>query len=148
MRVTYPCHVLSFFLAWVVPIEETVQAMLHRLNNNPSLPDHTALTPTQIADLLNFVLRSTYFEYNRALYEQQEGAPMGSPVHRQLLPFSHTKSCAVLNLFSCGGWHCCISRRNSSSPGVGRLLIKLFPIVAKSEFILHAFSLSSSIFFK
>ena len=80
MRFTYPCHVLSFFLAWVVPIEETVQAMLHRLNNNPSLPDHTALTPTQIADLLNFVLRSTYFKYNRALYEQQEGAPMGSPI--------------------------------------------------------------------
>ena len=45
-----------------VPIEETVQAALHRLNNDPSLPDRTALTPTQIADLLNFVLRSTYFK--------------------------------------------------------------------------------------
>ena len=50
-----------------VPIEETVQAALHRLNNDPSLPDRTALTPTQIADLLNFVPRSTYFKYNRAL---------------------------------------------------------------------------------
>ena len=37
-----------------VPIEETVQAALHRLNNDPSLPDRTALTPTQIADLLKF----------------------------------------------------------------------------------------------
>ena len=55
-----------------VPIEETVQAALHRLNNDPSLPDRTALTPTQIADLLNFVLRSTYLKYNGALYEQQE----------------------------------------------------------------------------
>ena len=42
-----------------VPI---VQAALHRLNNDPSLPVSTALTPTQIADLLNFVLRSTYFK--------------------------------------------------------------------------------------
>ena len=55
-----------------VPIEETVQAALHRVNNDPSLPDRTALTPTQIADLLNFVLRSTYLKYNGALYEQQE----------------------------------------------------------------------------
>lgn len=55
-----------------VPIEETAQAALHELNNDPSLPDRTALTPTQIADLLNFVLRSTYFKYNGALYEQQE----------------------------------------------------------------------------
>ena len=35
---------------------------------------------TQIADLLNFVLRSTYFQYNVSIYEQQEGAAMGSPV--------------------------------------------------------------------
>ena len=63
-----------------VPIEETAQAALHGLNNDPSLPDRTALTPTQIVDLLNFVLRSTYFKYNGALYEQQDGAPMGSPI--------------------------------------------------------------------
>ena len=63
-----------------VPIEETAQAALHRLNNDPSLLDCRALTPTQIADLLNFVLRYTYFKYNGALYEQQEGTPMGSPI--------------------------------------------------------------------
>ena len=32
----------------------------------------------QIADLLNFVLRSTYFQYNRS--KEQDGAAMGSPV--------------------------------------------------------------------
>ena len=63
-----------------VLIEETVEATLHRLNNDPSLQDRTALTPTQIADPLNLVLRFTYFKYNGALYEQQEGAPMGSPI--------------------------------------------------------------------
>ncbi|PFX24002.1 Retrovirus-related Pol polyprotein from transposon 17.6 [Stylophora pistillata] len=62
-----------------LPIEEAVQAMLHRLND-PSLPDRTALTPTQVTDLLNFVLRSSYFKYNGALYKRQEGAPMGSPI--------------------------------------------------------------------
>ena len=38
------------------------------------------LTPTQIADLLNFVLRSTYFQYNGLIYEQKDGAAIGSPV--------------------------------------------------------------------
>ena len=37
-------------------------------------------TPTQIADLLNFVLRSTHFKYNRSIYEQEDGAAMGRPV--------------------------------------------------------------------
>lgn len=47
---------------------------------HPSLPDHTALTTAQIADLLNFVLRYTYFQYNGSIYEQQEGAALGNLV--------------------------------------------------------------------
>ena len=35
------------------------------------------LTPTQIAELMNFVLRSTYFQYNGSIYEQQDGVAMG-----------------------------------------------------------------------
>ena len=35
------------------------------------------LTPTQIAEFMNFVLRSTYFQYNGSIYEQQDGAVMG-----------------------------------------------------------------------
>ena len=38
------------------------------------------LTPAQIADLLTFVLRSTYFQYNGSIFEQREGSNMGSPV--------------------------------------------------------------------
>ena len=53
-----------------VPIDAAVQAALHR----------TTLTPAQIADLLTFVLRSTYFQYNGLIYEQKDGAAMGSPV--------------------------------------------------------------------
>ena len=47
-----------------MPIEDAIKATLCKLENNPGLADHTNLTPTQIADLLNFVLRSTYFQYN------------------------------------------------------------------------------------
>ena len=46
----------------------------------PTLADRTTLTPAQIANLLDFVLRSTYFQYNGTICEQREGAAMGSPV--------------------------------------------------------------------
>ena len=65
-----------------VPIEGAVKAALCKLENDPGLADRINLTPTQIADLLNFVLRSTYFQYNGSIYnyEQKDGAAMGSPV--------------------------------------------------------------------
>ena len=63
-----------------VPIEDAVKATLHKLENDPGLADRTNITPAQIADLLNFVLRSTYFQYNGSIYEQKDGAAMGSPV--------------------------------------------------------------------
>ena len=63
-----------------VPIEGAVKAALCKLENDPGLANRTNLTPTQIADLLNFVLRSTYFQYNGSIYEQKDGAAMGSPV--------------------------------------------------------------------
>ena len=61
-----------------VPIEGAVKAALCKLENDPGLADRTNLTP--IADLLNFVLRSSYFQYNGSIYEQKDGAAMGSPV--------------------------------------------------------------------
>ena len=63
-----------------VPIDAAVQAALQKLENDPNLADRTMLTPAQIADLLTFVLRSTYFQYNGPIYEQKDGAAMGSPV--------------------------------------------------------------------
>ncbi|KAL9964392.1 hypothetical protein ACROYT_G028027 [Oculina patagonica] len=56
-----------------VPIDGAVQAALRKLENDPSLADRTTLTPAQIADLLNFVLRSTYFQYNGSIYELTTG---------------------------------------------------------------------------
>ena len=63
-----------------VPVDVAVKAALQKLENNPSLLERTTLTPAQIADLLNFVLTSTYFQYNGSICEQREGASMGSPV--------------------------------------------------------------------
>ena len=66
-----------------VPIDATVQATLLKFENDPSLADCTTLTPPQIADLLNFVLRSTYFQYNGSIYEQKDCAAMGSPLYME-----------------------------------------------------------------
>ena len=60
-----------------VPIEGAVQAALRKVESDPTLADRTTLTPAQIANRLDFVLRSTYFQYNGSIYEQQA---MGSPV--------------------------------------------------------------------
>ena len=63
-----------------VLIEGAVQVALRKPENESNLANRTNLTPTQIADLLNFVLRSTSFQYDGSIYEQQDGAAMGSPV--------------------------------------------------------------------
>jgi len=56
-------------------MEGAVEAALCKLENDPGLSDRTNLTPTQIADLLNFVLRSTYFQYNGSIYERKTEQP-------------------------------------------------------------------------
>ena len=63
-----------------VPIDAAVQDVQQKLEDDQSLVDRTTVTPTQIADLLNFVLRSTYLQCNGSIYEQIEGAAMGSQV--------------------------------------------------------------------
>ena len=44
------------------PIDTAEQTALQKLEDHPSLADRTTLTLAQIADLLNFILRSTYFQ--------------------------------------------------------------------------------------
>ena len=62
------------------PIEGAVKAALCKLENDPGLADCTNLTPTQNADLLNFVLRSMYFQYNGLIYEQKDGAAVSAVI--------------------------------------------------------------------
>ena len=54
--------------------------LLERLEVDDDLAGRITLSPANITKLLDFVLRSTYFSYNGSLYEQEEGAAMGSPV--------------------------------------------------------------------
>ena len=63
-----------------VSIEGAVQAALRKLENESDLANRRNLTPTLIADRMNLVLRSTYFQYNGSIYEQQDGAAMTSSV--------------------------------------------------------------------
>ena len=49
-----------------VAIEGALRATLWKLESDLSFPNHTTLTAAQIDDLLNFVLRSTYFQYDGA----------------------------------------------------------------------------------
>ena len=50
-----------------VPIDAAIQTALQKLENDPNLSDRTTLTPAQIPDLLTFVLRPTYFQYNGSI---------------------------------------------------------------------------------
>ena len=63
-----------------ISIEGAVQAALRKLENESDLANRRNLTPTLIADNMNLVLRSTYFQYNGSIYEQQDGAAMTSSV--------------------------------------------------------------------
>ena len=60
-----------------IPLNAAVQAALQKFENDPSLADRTTLIPAQIADLLTFILRFTYFQYNRSIYEQKTVPPRG-----------------------------------------------------------------------
>lgn len=49
---------------------DVVQAALRKLEGDADLADRTTLTPVQIADVLDFVFRSRYFQYNGSIYKR------------------------------------------------------------------------------
>ena len=71
-----------------VPIDAAVQAAPQKIENDPCLADRTTLMSAQIADPLNFVLRSTYFQYKRHLRES--GFHCFQPC-KEILNISYTK---------------------------------------------------------
>ena len=70
-----------------VPIDAAVEAVLQKLENDPSFTERSMLTPAQIVDLLNFVMRSRYSQYNKSVYKKQEGTAIGSWFLLLLLSF-------------------------------------------------------------
>ena len=62
-----------------VPIQPAIDVIKERLEEDGELQNRTSLSVQDIVSLLEFCLRSTYFTFQDRLYEQQEGATMGSP---------------------------------------------------------------------
>ena len=63
-----------------VPIQEALNVIKTRLENDTTLKDRTNLDVHDIMDLLQFVCSKTYFVFNGELYEQCFGTAMGSPL--------------------------------------------------------------------
>ena len=63
-----------------VPIDEALDIVQQRLEQDSTLPDRTSLTVTSLMDLLRLCLQTTYFAQGDNLYQQDEGAAMGSPL--------------------------------------------------------------------
>ena len=63
-----------------VPIKDALTAIEGKLRKDKTLSERTELTIPDIMELMAFVLSTTYFTYNGKIYQQIQGAPMGSPV--------------------------------------------------------------------
>jgi hypothetical protein len=63
-----------------VPVQESVQIIQQQLEDDPTLAERTTMNPSQIAEMLSCCLNTTFFSYRGDLYQQSEGAAMGSPV--------------------------------------------------------------------
>ena len=49
------------------------------MENDGTLSDRTPLSPKNVLDLLEFLVRTTFFIFNSAYYQQTEGVAMGGP---------------------------------------------------------------------
>ena len=63
-----------------VPLDEALQVIRERLSSDDSLSERTGLPPDSLIRLLELFVRSTHFTFQGQVYEQTEGAAMGSPV--------------------------------------------------------------------
>ena len=62
------------------PIEAACSIAEQVMQTDKDFTDRTNLSPSHVTNLFEFVLRSSYFMYNRNFFEQLEGIAMGSPV--------------------------------------------------------------------
>ena len=61
------------------PIDDALAIIKELLENDETLPDRTPLSPKNLLDLLEFLLRTTFFIFNGTYYRQTEGVAMGGP---------------------------------------------------------------------
>ena len=62
------------------PIDQSLDVIRSRLENDSTLGQRTLLSAEDIIQLLKFVLTTTYFLFRGTIYKQRFGAAMGSPV--------------------------------------------------------------------
>ena len=62
-----------------IPIDQALLIIRDLLEHDQKLADRTLLSPRQILDLLDILLRTTYFKFNGDFYQQTDGAAMGRP---------------------------------------------------------------------
>ena len=63
-----------------IPIQTTLNIIKKLLEEDTSLHQRTTMAVKHIHCLLEFCLTNTYFSFQGRLYEQKEGAAMGSPI--------------------------------------------------------------------
>ena len=62
-----------------MPIEDALVIIKELLENDETLSDRTPLSPKNVLDLLEFLVRTTFFIFNGTYYQQTEGVAMGGP---------------------------------------------------------------------
>ena len=63
-----------------IPIQHTLNIIKKLLEEDTNLQQRTSMAVKHIYCLLEFCLTNTYFSFQGKLYEQKEGAAMGSPI--------------------------------------------------------------------
>ena len=63
-----------------VPIESAITIIRNKLEMDPELHLRTTMEVEHITSLLEFCLKTTYFQFQGRFYEQLHGAAMGSPI--------------------------------------------------------------------
>ena len=63
-----------------VPVEEALNAISSRLQEDETLEERTSLSSGEVCKLTSLCLKSTYFQFKDSFYEQLEGVAMGSPL--------------------------------------------------------------------
>ena len=62
-----------------IPIDQALIIIKDLPEHDDKLADRNILSPRQILDLLDILLRSTYFKFNRDFYQQTDRAAMRPP---------------------------------------------------------------------
>ena len=70
--------VTSLFIQ--VPINEALRVVKEQLNKDQTLSERTSIPVSQLVELVELCLRTTYFQFQDNYFEQTDGAAMGSPL--------------------------------------------------------------------